>query len=136
MLDEKALRRADFLDGTPVTMADGQEWTLPFVDVYFCRNGDGTSKERFTLGDEYQALIDNFRRDEPMFTMATRFDREFEIAAWLLKRNYTLTDDDLPTLLKFTYAREGDPRPYAVLREDVFSAMMGYAPAPKHLAVV
>ena len=135
MLDEKALRRADFLDGTPVTMADGQEWTLPFVDMYYNMNGDGTHQV-YNMGDEYQVLMDRYDAMKD-FTMPELIYQEMKIAAWLLKRNYLLNDEDVPSLVKFTYSNHrDDTRPFVVLRRTVMDIALGTAPPPKPLAVV
>lgn len=129
MLDERALRRADFVEGFPVTLADGQEWTLPPVRLR-CVPDDGPDGFRFVavgLGSEYEAA----------FLAATRADgaaevirTELALARRLLLRNYDLTIEQVAELIRFDYAAEPDPEADAI-RQEVMRVAMGRAVLPK-----
>jgi hypothetical protein len=88
MLDETRHRRADFLPGCTVCLADGQLWTLPTAP-----RTAGSSHE---LGPDYDALIDALDQAEDE---AERARGELVLVIFLLTRNYNLTPMDYQSLL-------------------------------------
>jgi hypothetical protein len=126
LLDEKGLRRDDFVDGTPVMLADGQSWVIPTVDFWWQMVG-GQACERCSLGEEYHALTNKFSDDNSNeMTLAERGARELEIAAWLLRRNYRLEPNHFAELLRFSYpVGDDDTRPYVLLRENMMRLAFG-----------
>jgi hypothetical protein len=59
-INESDKRRPDFLGGVPVTMADGQAWSVPKPRARFAPSArDGVRAVlRFDDGDDYQDLLD------------------------------------------------------------------------------
>jgi hypothetical protein len=107
MLDERSMRRPEFTEGPRIELGDGQEWTFPrpWLRLYPVRAPGGG----FTVGgglgyganhdDLVDRLIDCDLNDTP-----TRLALQFEMAALLLGRNYTLADRDLRRLLAIDLA--------------------------------
>jgi hypothetical protein len=101
MLDEKALRRPGFSEGTPVTMADGQVWTLPKPRFRFkpkIVDGRVEIGGGATFGPESDGDL------EILYGVVDVGAEEFlrvkmAMAVRLLRANYELTDDDLGDLL-------------------------------------
>ena len=83
-LDEKALRREGFQADLLITLADKQTWSFPRPRVKLKRSA-GNLVERVTLWDGYAELLDSF---------------EAAVAA-LLQHNYSLTAEDVDSLLEF-----------------------------------
>jgi hypothetical protein len=100
MLDEKSLRRPDFLPGIPVLLADGQSWSLPPApdrsDPGTAEGGPAAAAEGGApvLDDEatLTAILD--AEDE-----AERLRAELALAIALLARNYHLTPADYQEIL-------------------------------------
>jgi hypothetical protein len=102
MLDERALRRPGFTEGPRLVLGDAQEWTLPrpWLRFFPVRSGDG----RITVGGgpgygaDYDDLVDQLVECDPN-DAAGRLALQFQMAAHLLLRNYSLGDRDLRRLL-------------------------------------
>ena len=107
MLDERALRRDAFTEGSRIVLGDGQAWAfpLPVLRLYPVRAPDG----RLTVGggpgygSDYADLVDQLVDCDPGDTTA-RLALQFQMAALLLERNYTLTDRNLRRLLAIDLA--------------------------------
>jgi hypothetical protein len=107
MLDERSMRRADFTEGPRIELGDGQEWTFPrpWLRLYPVRAPGGSLTVGGGLGygadhdDLVDRLIDCDLNDTP-----SRLALQFEMAAHLLGRNYTLADRDLRRLLAIDLA--------------------------------
>ena len=128
MLDEKALRKAEFSEGHKVVLADGQEWTLPKPRIRFkprivdgkVEIGGGPS-----FGPEFDHKLDilfGIAEADP----AERLRVKFEIAVRLLLANYELTPDNFAELIVL---EPGDPESDDRW-EQLGNAMMGIAPKP------
>jgi hypothetical protein len=109
MLDERALRRPGFTDGPEVVLGDGQSWRFPrpWLLLYPVRTPDGrlTVGGRLGYGTPYDDLIDRLIECDQEDT-AGRLALQFQMAAYLLDRNYELADHDLRRLLAIDL---GDP---------------------------
>jgi hypothetical protein len=107
MLDERALRRPSFTDGQEVVLGDGQSWTFPrpWLSLYPVRGPDGglTLGGGLSFGTPYEDLIDRLVECDPGDT-AGRLALQFQMAAYLLDRNYELADRDLRRLLAIDLA--------------------------------
>jgi hypothetical protein len=127
-LDEHSLRRPTFSEGHAVTLADGQEWTLPKPRIRFkprivegkVEIGGGPS-----FGPEFDDKLDilfGVAQAEP----AERLRVKFEVAVRLLVANYDLTPDNLAELIVL---EPGDPASDERW-EQLCDAIMGVAPKP------
>ncbi len=104
MLDELALRRQEFqADSNPVVLADGQTWWLakPTVSLKLRFVGGRSTgfQSRTNFGAEFDQLVSAVTSADPgtdeLYLAASN------VAADLLARNYSLTDDDLGSLFDF-----------------------------------
>lgn len=129
MLDEKALRRADFSPGYAVELGDSQLWTLPAVKVRIFpdEQPDGSVKMNIRpwYADQMEPELDI------LFGMGSSdyvdiWQARMTIASRLLKSNYDLPAGSLGTLLAYV---PGDPK--SEERWDkIRSAILGRDPAP------
>jgi hypothetical protein len=109
MFDERAKRNTEF-DGrnsTWITLADGGRWAFPkpWLEIHASfRDGRAVaSYPIFTYGPELEELvnaIDECRDDAALLVGAA------SLGAYLLRRNYDLSDDELDQLFA---VRVGDP---------------------------
>ena len=129
MLDEKALRKSGFSEGYQVTLADGQAWTVPKPRFRFrpTFGPDGRTEVGGlpTFGAEYDQQIETLYGAgdvEPIESIRVRMD----MAARLLRSNYSLTDDDLADLIVL------DPGDAESLErwDELGRAVMGLVPKP------
>ena len=135
-IDEKTRRRPDFLDGVPVRLADGQAWHLPKPKARFAFAGDGfsvqlscgasTTDEDRAYNAAYEANNAAVESDESTFSDVVA--AQMRLAAALLRRNYTLSDEEVGGLLVFSYSE--DDEPYYTIKETVLSLALGRG-APK-----
>ena len=136
-LDEARLRRADFVPGSAVVLADGQEWQLRRPVVRFLPDDSTGSgfQSCLILGDdrdEFHALVK--ARDAlfgggataPILKLA---GPELKIGRAMLAANYDLTADQVRTLLQFAYDAEQDPVG-AGIRDAVMEVAEGLGPKP------
>ncbi len=128
MRDERALRRPGFSEGHPVTLADGQEWTLPKPRIRFkpkvvdgrVEVGGGPS-----FGPEYDTQLDilfGVADVEPVEQLRVKF----EMAVRLLSANYDLTPEDFAELIVL----EPDDPASDDRWEQLTRAIMGIGPKP------
>ena len=104
-LDERSLRRPDFMEGVPIRFGDGQDWSIPRPSVRFAPTAPGPD------GAIGVAVLHCYEQDsmiratvkavEESATGAARLQHLFALAAALLRVNYDLTHGDLETLLGF-----------------------------------
>jgi hypothetical protein len=134
-LDERALRRPDFVPGMPVRLADGQQWELRRPLVCF-EPHDGPVGFRTCLSldgdDDFQELID--RRDAAFADgaraeIAAVAGVELAIGRRLLLANYDLTPDQVRRLLRFAYDRDNNPEGVRI-RDEVLDVAYGNGPKP------
>ncbi|HEX8203625.1 MAG TPA: hypothetical protein VF590_24325 [Isosphaeraceae bacterium] len=92
MHDEVALRRPDFLSGSPIALADGQQWTFPAPPP---RLVPGTAAG---FGADYTATVAAIREAEDE---VERLRAELALAICLLERNYDLGPAALFDLLGY-----------------------------------
>ena len=88
MLDESRHRRADFLPGCTVCLADGQLWTLP--------TAPRAAESSHELGPDYDALLDALVQAEDE---TDRARGELVLVIFLLTRNYHLAPEEYQSLL-------------------------------------
>ena len=107
MLDEKEKRREEFVEGYPIVLADGQAWHFPRPVVEIrprFQNGRVIASEGITT---YGAEMDELRRQaHEAENDADVIQSIFTLGAFLLLKNYWLTDADLESLLIYTMNSE------------------------------
>jgi hypothetical protein len=100
-LDETALRRPTWRDGHKITLADGQEWTIPKPRLRLrprFENGKVVGVRDVEYAPEDDSLVDTLfgaADAEADAWVAARW----ELLARLLRANYDLSDDALAELL-------------------------------------
>lgn len=103
MLDEKALRKPGFSEGTPVVLGDGQEWTLPKPDpvIYPGMGADGriSAFVRLSYGREHDDVFDAAFAPGPDADDEAVIMAQIHLAAMLLMDNYELPGGALAELL-------------------------------------
>lgn len=106
MIDEKAARRPTWVDGTPVVMADNQEWTLPRpVVVFVPAETDLGFEIRARLGDD--GTFGTFSKALETAEGGNAFVKAALAAGkYLLLLNYDLTADQVADLLQFNFSDE------------------------------
>jgi hypothetical protein len=112
---EADLRRADFRGGTPVTMADGQDWTLPLPVITITATDDAIGfADESDIGRDFDALLremEDARTDRDLFSAFCR------VARTLLLINYDLPPGTIGRLVRFPKgAFWDDPVVQAVIR--------------------
>jgi hypothetical protein len=132
LLDEHALRRPDWREGVPVTLWDGQEWTLPkpvVTGFYPRRNGDGMLEPATgrDLGSAYDELLDQFFVTEDGYEAVKL---SLNLAALLLLANYHLTDTDLRRLLYYALPADSRHEENQAMWETILAVATGRAPKP------
>ena len=127
-LDEKSLRKPEFSAGVKVTLADGQDWTLPKPRIRFMPRiidgkveiGGGPS-----FGPEFDDKLDilfGVSEADP----CERLRVKFEVAVRLLAANYDLKPEDFAELIVLEPADPASDERW----EQLCDAMMGIAPKP------
>jgi hypothetical protein len=135
-LDERALRREDFVPGASVILADGGEWFLRRPVIRFVPDDSHESgfQVRLTLAGECR-YDDLMRRRDAAFgeggtaNLADLAGVELAIGKLLLLSNYNLTPEQVATLLQFGYDEESDPEG-AALRDAVIDVALGRGKKP------
>lgn len=134
-LDEMALRRETFVPGTPVMLADGQEWHLRCPVLHFePHESDSGFRACVTLdpGDDFQQLVDAWHgtfNDEGEASGVDIVGTELKIGQRLLLANYDLTPKQVASLLHFAYDPDRNPTASAI-RTAVMEVAMGNGPKP------
>src|SRR6478609_408675 len=117
-VDEKSLRREDFVGGVPIVLADGQEWYFaePLVrfvpsdsdvgfEIYMSLGSDDGLNELYT-----QYTILTFLPPEAIRDRTDEYiGIEMKIARMMLDRNYDLTTDRVRSILQFSHDMKRDP---------------------------
>ena len=129
MLDERALRRPEFTEGTKIVLGDGQAWTFPhpWLRLYPVRGRDGqlTVGGGMGFGADHDDLIDRLVDCDPGDT-AGRLALQFQMAAGLLRRNYELSDRGLRELLVIDLADPDCERRW----QQINQVLLGSPPKP------
>lgn len=102
-LDESALRTESFTEGVKIKLGDGQEWWFPKPVTEFRLSFEEGNRAQYALsrstyGLEYWSLFDEFAEAEEAIDQASALAN---LAVYLLRRNYDLSNDDLMTLLPY-----------------------------------
>jgi hypothetical protein len=115
--NEAERRRADFLGGVPVVMADGQTWYVPQPRVRFVPDPEHGARMVPSLPgvDDLAALTDPFGGGR--LTIADHL----RLGAAVLRLNYDLTDAELAGVLQMGF--DG-----VRIKEQVIDAALGNAP--------
>jgi hypothetical protein len=131
-LDERSLRRPDFVAGPEVVLLDGQAWTFPEARV---RNVAAPPPDRFrrwsSLGDDHAGRL---KALDDAATGSEVIGSSLDLAAWMLMRNYRLTYEQLGELVQFDFssgASEDDQRFMVAVME----ACSGRGPKPPAVGV-
>ena len=98
-LDESALRRPDFRGGSPVTMADGQEWFLPRPRILWQADDSEAGVSHAWDVSDYE---DRLKAIDEAETGILRRGAEAKLFAMLLRLNYTLDTASLGRVLQFS----------------------------------
>jgi hypothetical protein len=114
MVNEQTRRRPDFVEGTRVRMADGQDWSFPD------RLPSKDDREHVAVLREIVEVED---RDELL-------QAELALTIFLLARNYELTPDDFAAILGFAPGDPAQPRMQAA----VHALAMNQVRVLKHFA--
>jgi hypothetical protein len=114
MVNEQNRRRPDFVEGTRVRMADGQDWSFPD------RLPSKDDREHIAVLREILEVED---RDELL-------GAELALTIFLLARNYDLTPDDFAAILRFAPGDPAQPRMQAA----VHALAMNQVRVLKHFA--
>ena len=122
-MNEVEKRKPEFSpDSVPIVLADGQPWYFPkpWVVIFpIVKDGKVVSTAGRTMfGEEFDQLMDRIDSSDGSL------ESIFGVAVNLLSRNYTLTDADYGTLLRFN---QDDPASLEMLR-DVLSVARGLGP--------
>ncbi len=127
-LDEKALRKPSFSEGYKVTLADGQEWTLPKPRIRFkpsIVDGKVEVTGAPTFAPEFDEALDvlyGVKVVEPIEHLRVKF----EMAVRLLSANYDLQSEDLVNLIVLEPGNESSDERW----EQLSRVIMGIAPKP------
>ncbi|WP_422931383.1 hypothetical protein [Singulisphaera sp. PoT] len=135
LLDEADYRRADFVPGEPVKLADGQVWQLRRPVIVFEAWDESDTGWRSSLSvegtDDYQSLLDRrtalFKaaQETGTYRLAEAAAVELPIARRLLLANYDLDNSQVNKLLRFVYEEQ---HPLATVRDDVMEVAVGSGP--------
>ena len=128
MLDEQKLRKPGFSEGYKVTLADGQEWTLPKPKIRFkpkIVDGKVEVAGGPSFGPEFDEQLDVLFGvvDVPPIE---RLRVKFEMAVRLLNANYDLKPEDFGELIVL----QPDDQTSDERWEQLTRAIMGIAPKP------
>lgn len=138
MLDEKALRRPGFTEGSAVKLGDGQEWTFPkpYLSMY-TQIGEGGKLEAghvFTFGADYADRLDQYIECEDSIE---KMFIQLELAGGLLLRNYALDNPALRRILAINMDGQSDPEMWPAIQAVLFgrdvpkpSAVGSMSPSP------
>lgn len=132
MLSEQEFRLGMFEDGTPVRLADGQEWQFPRPIVRLApANNDQGWKTVLVRSDGgvFAELMAKYEAIGDDATIASLASVELAIAKHLLTSNYGLSDEQVGSLLQFGYDEKTDPEG-SEIRRAVMGVVFGYG-APK-----
>jgi hypothetical protein len=125
-LDEASFRRPDFEDGTPIRLADGQEWIFPRPYIRFVpAEGEGGTLafggRRRTLGPAFDRFFGAMIESDDETTQATA---ALNLAATMLLHNYDLDIGHIQTLLAY----DPDSDESAAVWERIVDVAMGTSP--------
>lgn len=135
-LNEYELRTPLFEEGTPVKLADGQEWQFPKPRVRLVpANNDQGWKTVLVRpdGGVFVGLMSKYEALGEDSTIASMASLELAVAKHLLLANYELSEDQVGQLLQFGYDEKADPEG-SEIRQAVMGVVFGYS-APKPSAV-
>ena len=126
--NERDCRRPEFAGGTPITLGDGQEWTLPrprlsLVPEVVEGRVRFADKMRHGFGPEYDDLVDAFVESEEGLPQMNAL---LALAANLLLANYDLNPASLVELLPRRLGDEANTEMWRTIRD----LAIGIAPKP------
>ena len=133
--DETSLRRATFLGGEPITLADGLAWHFPRPCVVFRpRFSGGSVSSRFgtDLGPDFDRAVREIsdlaspREDDETAPGRAFVDALMNLAVLMLRINYDLSDDQLGALLEYRVDDEGSQDTWGA----ILDVARGNAPKP------
>lgn len=130
-LDEKALRKPEFVEGIRVRLGDGQEWSFPKPRLRLvpgrAEDGSFELKNRPTFGEHRQADLaavlagPKEDADDGLFNW---LQARIRLVCGLMLDNYNLEDADLEVLLPYEFGDES----ITEMWNDIHAAIMGQAP--------
>jgi hypothetical protein len=127
VLDEKALRKPGFTEGSRVTLGDGQEWTLPEYTYCFYPDSDEDGRivasGRTSYGHDHDADLDVWLGSAEVEPV-DRISAQMRVVSNLLLQNYNLEMADLQVLLRKNNADEASRDTWAAITR----AVLGLSP--------
>lgn len=127
MLDEKALRKPEFAEGTRVVLGDGQEWSLPEYTYTFFPVIDEAGRivagGRTSYGADVDADLDVWLGSAEVEPIE-RISAQMRVISNLLLRNYDLDVDALQVLLRKNNAEEANREMWT----GIVNAVLGCSP--------
>lgn len=121
MLDEKAMRRESFSEGSAVRLGDGQFWTFPkpYLSMFAQVGEDGKIEAgtAFTFGADYADRLDELVESEDQFEKTCI---QVELASALLLRNYDLDNKALRRLIAINTDGQSDPEMWPQIQAILF----------------
>lgn len=132
-LDEAKLRKPDFSDGYKVNLSDGNDWTFPKPLAWECRfvfDDDKATMLRKFPSEHIDAISDIFESEG-----VEQIEKCANLAARLLRQNYSLTNEELRSLLVYRLGEDGQQtEENAEMWDSIMEVAMG-ASGPKASAV-
>ena len=129
-IDESSRRLAEFREGQPLVLRDGQAWQLRLPSLVVSPRIESGRVSGVRLG---RGEVSDYDRSASVLLGDLRVDREefwrvrFAVGCALLRANYYLEDDELVELLATRPGDKEDDGRWAVI-EEVF---LGLLPDPK-----
>jgi hypothetical protein len=123
---ETAMRRPTFEPGIAIKLDDGQEWEFPRPRVKWrmvLREDVRVLAGRTHFGPEFDEMRErlNAAENDGDYLMAS-----FTVAAWLLRRNYDLTEAEALDLLAYDTEDEANQSAW----ESIYDVVWARAPKP------
>jgi hypothetical protein len=125
-ISETSKRRPSFEPGVPVLLEDGQQWQLPRPRVRWrmvVREDVKVIEGNTHFGPEFDALRERLNASE---NDAEYLGASFDSAAWLLRRNYDLTEGEALSLLVYDAEDEANQEVW----HTIYDVIWGRAPKP------
>jgi hypothetical protein len=126
VLNEPSVRRPTFEPGVPVVLEDGQPWQLPRPRVRWrmvVREDVKILEGNTHFGPEFDSLRERINASE---NDGDYLGASFEAAAWLLRRNYALNENEALSLLAYD-VEDGTNQD---MWEAIYDVIWGRAPKP------
>lgn len=115
-LDEQALRRPDFLPGTPMRLADGQLWTIPATRTVFV---PAETEKGYDIRLTHKGPDEGFEAAAQSYFEAeggiAYVQASIGVIVAALRRNYSLTIEQLARLVRLDFEEGNEEATQATL---------------------